>query len=85
MASEPFGETAALAFGARRQNAAKVVGAECRFEASSLPLLARRALGESFRVSFWVLIPCQSAMALGTLTGGWRIVYTAEAVLRVQQ
>ncbi|MGN6287600.1 MAG: inorganic phosphate transporter [Afipia sp.] len=32
--------------------------------------------GASFHVPFWVVIACQSAMALGTLMGGWRIVRT---------
>src|SRR5262245_4880457 len=30
-------------------------------------------LGGEFYVPFWVVITCQAAMALGTLTGGWRI------------
>jgi PiT family inorganic phosphate transporter len=33
-------------------------------------------LGEDFYVPFWVVLSCQSAMALGTLIGGWRIVRT---------
>ena len=33
-------------------------------------------LGGEFYVPFWVVITCQAAMALGTLTGGWRIVKT---------
>jgi len=32
--------------------------------------------GATFHVPFWVVISCQSAMALGTLMGGWRIVRT---------
>ncbi|TXI05668.1 MAG: inorganic phosphate transporter, partial [Rhizobium sp.] len=32
--------------------------------------------GESFHVPLWVVLSCQSAMALGTLLGGWRIVHT---------
>jgi PiT family inorganic phosphate transporter len=32
--------------------------------------------GATFHVPFWVVIACQSAMALGTLLGGWRIVRT---------
>jgi PiT family inorganic phosphate transporter len=32
--------------------------------------------GDTFHVPFWVVIACQSAMALGTLMGGWRIVRT---------
>jgi inorganic phosphate transporter, PiT family len=30
----------------------------------------------SFHVPMWVVLACQSAMALGTLFGGWRIVHT---------
>ncbi len=30
----------------------------------------------SFEVPIWVVLSCQAAMALGTLTGGWRIVHT---------
>jgi len=33
-------------------------------------------LGESFYVPFWVVISCQLMIALGTLSGGWRIVHT---------
>jgi PiT family inorganic phosphate transporter len=33
-------------------------------------------LGPTFVVPFWVVIACQSAMGLGTLFGGWRIVHT---------
>jgi PiT family inorganic phosphate transporter len=29
-----------------------------------------------FHVPFWVVISCQTAMAVGTLLGGWRIVHT---------
>src|SRR6201999_303132 len=29
-----------------------------------------------FHVPLWVVLACQSAMALGTLCGGWRIVHT---------
>jgi len=29
-----------------------------------------------FYVPFWVVISCQTAMALGTLCGGWKIVHT---------
>lgn len=31
-------------------------------------------LGPEFHIPFWIVIICQLAMALGTLTGGWRIV-----------
>ena len=39
-------------------------------------LYAHGASPEGFHVPFWVIIACQSAMALGTLLGGWRIVHT---------
>jgi PiT family inorganic phosphate transporter len=29
-----------------------------------------------FRIPLWVVLSCQTAMALGTLSGGWRIVHT---------
>ena len=39
-------------------------------------LYSQGYLGGDFYVPFWVVITCQSAMALGTLMGGWRIVHT---------
>src|SRR5476651_661022 len=30
----------------------------------------------AFNVPIWVVLSCQAAMALGTLSGGWRIVHT---------
>ena len=30
----------------------------------------------AFQVPLWVVLACQTAMALGTLAGGWRIVHT---------
>ena len=39
-------------------------------------LYSQGHLGPSFHVPLWVVISCQSAMALGTLLGGWRIVHT---------
>lgn len=39
-------------------------------------LYSQGQLGDTFYVPFWVVISCQSAMALGTLSGGWRIVHT---------
>jgi PiT family inorganic phosphate transporter len=33
-------------------------------------------LSGGFHVPLWVVLSCQSAMALGTLAGGWRIVHT---------
>jgi len=33
-------------------------------------------LGEKFYIPFWVVISCHGAIALGTMSGGWRIVKT---------
>ena len=33
-------------------------------------------LGGEFHVPFWVVLSCQAAMALGTMSGGWKIVHT---------
>jgi len=39
-------------------------------------LYSQGQMPEGFHVPFWVVIPCQAAMGLGTLCGGWRIVHT---------
>ena len=39
-------------------------------------LISRGEMGADAAVPFWVVITCQAAIALGTLTGGWRIVHT---------
>jgi len=39
-------------------------------------LFSQGQLDGDFYVPFWVVITCQTAMALGTLVGGWRIVHT---------
>ena len=39
-------------------------------------LYSQGYLGATFYVPLWVVLTCQSAMALGTLFGGWRIVHT---------
>jgi PiT family inorganic phosphate transporter len=39
-------------------------------------LYSQGLLGHDFYVPLWVVLACQSAMALGTLLGGWRIVHT---------
>ncbi|CAM5508287.1 inorganic phosphate transporter [Mycolicibacterium aubagnense] len=39
-------------------------------------LYSQGMLGDKFYVPFWVVITCQSALAIGTLFGGWRIVHT---------
>ncbi|MEI7527851.1 MAG: inorganic phosphate transporter [Elusimicrobiota bacterium] len=33
-------------------------------------------LGTTFHIPFWVVISCNGAIALGTMSGGWRIVKT---------
>ncbi len=33
-------------------------------------------LGSTFYIPFWVVIACHTAMGLGTLFGGWRIIKT---------
>jgi PiT family inorganic phosphate transporter len=39
-------------------------------------LYSQGMLGPTFHVPLWVVLTCQSALALGTLFGGWRIVHT---------
>jgi PiT family inorganic phosphate transporter len=39
-------------------------------------LYSQGRIGPEFHVPLWVVLACQSAMALGTLFGGWRIVHT---------
>jgi PiT family inorganic phosphate transporter len=39
-------------------------------------LFSQGYLGGNFYVPFWVVLICQATIALGTLVGGWRIVYT---------
>ena len=39
-------------------------------------LFAHGLSGATFHVPLWVVLTCQTAMALGTLFGGWRIVRT---------
>jgi PiT family inorganic phosphate transporter len=39
-------------------------------------LLYAHGGGAAFHVPLWVVLSCQSAMAIGTLFGGWRIVHT---------
>ncbi|PZM11504.1 inorganic phosphate transporter [Rhizobium tubonense] len=39
-------------------------------------LYSQGRIGPEFHVPLWVVLSCQSAMALGTLFGGWRIVHT---------
>ncbi len=39
-------------------------------------LYSHGLLEGGFHVPLWVVLACQTAMALGTLSGGWRIVHT---------
>lgn len=39
-------------------------------------LFSQGILGPEFHIPLWVVLSCQTAMALGTLMGGWRIVRT---------
>ena len=39
-------------------------------------LVSQGLLGAHDGIPFWVIISCQTAMGLGTLMGGWRIVHT---------
>jgi len=39
-------------------------------------LYSQGLLGPDFYVPFWVVISCYTAIALGTMSGGWRIVHT---------
>ena len=39
-------------------------------------LFSAGLLGKTFHIPFWIVITCHSAIALGTMFGGWRIVKT---------
>jgi len=39
-------------------------------------LYSQGLLGSEFHVPLWVVLSCQTAMAIGTALGGWRIVHT---------
>ena len=39
-------------------------------------LFSQGMLGPTFHVPLWVVLSCHAAIALGTLSGGWRIVHT---------
>lgn len=42
----------------------------------AITLFSAGLIGPTFHVPFWVVITCHTAIALGTLMGGWRIVKT---------
>jgi PiT family inorganic phosphate transporter len=39
-------------------------------------LFSAGLLGNQFHIPLWIVISCHSAIALGTICGGWRIVKT---------
>jgi PiT family inorganic phosphate transporter len=39
-------------------------------------LFSAGLLGKTFHIPFWIVIICHAAIALGTMSGGWRIVKT---------
>lgn len=39
-------------------------------------LYSQGLLGGEFHIPFWVILSCYTAIALGTMSGGWRIVHT---------
>ena len=39
-------------------------------------LFSAGMLGDTFYIPFWVVLSCHAAIALGTMSGGWRIVKT---------
>jgi PiT family inorganic phosphate transporter len=61
--------TAAMSWSHGTQDAQKTMGV------ITLALVATRHLG-SFRVPVWVILAAATAMGLGTLAGGWRIIRT---------
>jgi inorganic phosphate transporter, PiT family len=63
------GSTAAMAYSHGTQDAQKTMGV------ITLALVATRHLG-SFHVPIWVILAAASAMGLGTLAGGWRVIRT---------
>jgi len=42
----------------------------------AITLYSAGLLGPEFHIPFWVVLACNGAIALGTLSGGWRIVKT---------
>jgi inorganic phosphate transporter, PiT family len=61
--------TAAMSWSHGTQDAQKTMGV------ITLALVATRHIG-SFRVPIWVILAAATAMGLGTLAGGWRIIRT---------
>lgn len=42
----------------------------------SMLLFSTGHLGDEFHIPYWVIISCYLAIALGTLSGGWRVIKT---------
>jgi len=42
----------------------------------AIVLYSRGLLGPTFYIPFWIVLLCHAVIALGTMTGGWRIVKT---------
>jgi len=42
----------------------------------AMVLFSKGLLGNTFYIPFWLIITCHTAIALGTMFGGWRIVKT---------
>lgn len=61
---------AAFSIGHGANDAQKIMGI------IAVALIASGELERSASIPFWVVISCHSAMAVGTLLGGWRIVKT---------
>jgi len=61
---------AAFSIGHGANDAQKIMGI------IAVALIASGELDKTASIPFWVVISCHSAMALGTLLGGWRIVKT---------
>lgn len=61
---------AAFSIGHGANDAQKIMGI------IAVALIAAGELDKNATIPFWVVISCHSAMSLGTLLGGWRIVKT---------
>jgi inorganic phosphate transporter, PiT family len=42
----------------------------------AIVLFSKGLLGQTFRIPFWLVLLCNTVIALGTMAGGWRIVKT---------
>jgi PiT family inorganic phosphate transporter len=65
-----FGSAALYSLGHGGNDAQKTMGI------IAVLLYSQGYMPEGFHVPLWVVLACQSAMAFGTLFGGWRIVHT---------